>query len=99
MSDRPSNLIFGSSIAVAVAVLGLSAYHHLRTIRAETRITKPSPARSSPELISQRTEDAIKVETLCALYESPNWDIRQAYVSADEARDKTNVRLGPSNSW
>lgn len=78
ISDRSGNLILGSCVALVATVLSVSAYAHLRTVRDETRIRRPLAQRSSPDVISQRTEDAIKVETLGALFDSPNYDIRQA---------------------
>lgn len=78
ISDRSGNLFLGSCVVLVAAVLSVSAYAHLRTVREESRIRKPVVQRHSPDVISQRTEDAIKVDTLGSLFESPNYDIRQA---------------------
>lgn len=72
------NIILGSCIALSAAALSVSALAHLRTVREETRVKKPSLQRATSNVISQETEDAIEVETLGELYECPNYDTRQA---------------------
>ena len=55
----------------------IGAYNHLKEVRQAALVTKKE---KTPDIINQRTEDAIKIETLGDLFDSPNHDIRQAAV-------------------
>ena len=77
-STTTRTLLVGATLLFSTGLLLEQAVQFLSAMRRATRVTRDEAVESTPPLISRRTEDAIKTETLGTLYESPNHDIRQA---------------------
>lgn len=95
----PSPAFFQKEDAILLVVLSLAggwvlyrASETLQKFRDATRITKQEKLQ---DIIGQHTEDAISVDTLGELYNSSNWEIRQASVRilVERAVRHPNVEL------